>query len=167
LKLFVEVDGQSFTLDLRRNGNPSEYALHGAHESSGPASVEAVAPGVYSVLLGTCSFTVNVARNGDSLEVWAAGRRYSIAIADARDRTSKTAGANASGTMEVRAQMPGKVIKVLVEAAAHVETGQGLVVVEAMKMQNEIKSPKDGVVSKIYAVEGATVSAGEVLLVVT
>ena len=62
--------------------------------------------------------------------------------------------------------MPGKVIKLLVEAAAKVEAGQGLIVVEAMKMQNEIKSPKDGVVSKICVAEGATVGAGEVLMVV-
>jgi biotin carboxyl carrier protein len=68
--------------------------------------------------------------------------------------------------MELRALMPGKVIKLLVQAGAAVEPGQGLIVVEAMKMQNEMKSPKKGIVSRIHAVEGATVVAGEALIVV-
>ena len=72
----------------------------------------------------------------------------------------------AHGPLELRAQMPGKVIKILVAQGAAVQSGQGLIVVEAMKMQNEMKSPKDGVVSKIHAAEGATVAAGEILIVV-
>jgi biotin carboxyl carrier protein len=66
----------------------------------------------------------------------------------------------------VRAQMPGKVIKVLVVSGATVEAGQGLVVVEAMKMQNEMKAPKSGRVARMHAREGATVTAGEPLAVV-
>ena len=62
--------------------------------------------------------------------------------------------------------MPGKVVRVLVAQGTEVEAGQGLVVVEAMKMQNEVKSPKRGVVQKMVATEGATVNAGEVLAIV-
>jgi len=62
--------------------------------------------------------------------------------------------------------MPGKVVRILVREEAEVEAGQGIVVVEAMKMQNEIKSPKKGVVQKIVAAEGANVNAGDVLAVV-
>jgi biotin carboxyl carrier protein len=62
--------------------------------------------------------------------------------------------------------MPGKVIKLLVEKGVNVQAGQGLIVVEAMKMQNEMKSPKDGMVSKINVAEGATVGAGQTLIVV-
>ena len=62
--------------------------------------------------------------------------------------------------------MPGKVIKVLVAEGAEVQPNQGIVVLEAMKMQNEIKSPKKGVVQKIVAAEGANVNAGDVLAVV-
>ncbi|MDQ2775759.1 MAG: acetyl-CoA carboxylase biotin carboxyl carrier protein subunit [Acidobacteriota bacterium] len=167
MKLLVEVDGNSYTLDLRRDGVYSEYRLQGAGESSGRASVLAVVPGTYSVLLEDRSFTVNIVRLNGVVEVWVAGQRHAIAIADARDRTAKVSGPNAAGPLEIRAQMPGKVIKVLVAAGAAVEAGQGLVVVEAMKMQNEIKSSKDGVASRIFAVEGATVAAGEVLMVVS
>jgi biotin carboxyl carrier protein len=62
--------------------------------------------------------------------------------------------------------MPGKIVRVLVEVGAQVETGTGIVVVEAMKMQNEMKSPKAGVVVSINAETGATVNAGDVLAVI-
>jgi biotin carboxyl carrier protein len=62
--------------------------------------------------------------------------------------------------------MPGKVIKLLAEKGAAVQAGQGLIVVEAMKMQNEMRSPRDGVVAKINVAEGATVVAGQALIVV-
>jgi biotin carboxyl carrier protein len=62
--------------------------------------------------------------------------------------------------------MPGKIIKLLVEVGTNVEAGQGLIVVEAMKMQNEVKAPKGGVVTKILTTADATVAAGETLIVV-
>jgi biotin carboxyl carrier protein len=62
--------------------------------------------------------------------------------------------------------MPGKVVRVMVEEGQPVESGQGLVVVEAMKMQNEIKSPKAGVVKAVHVREGGSVGAGQALLVV-
>jgi len=62
--------------------------------------------------------------------------------------------------------MPGRIVRVLVTEKSEVETGQGIVVVEAMKMQNEIKSPKKGVVQKILVAQGATVNAGDVLAIV-
>ena len=62
--------------------------------------------------------------------------------------------------------MPGKVVRVLVAAGDAVEAGQGLLVVEAMKMQNEMKSPRDGIIAKILVAEGATVAAGETLVVI-
>lgn len=63
--------------------------------------------------------------------------------------------------------MPGKVIRVLVAAGDRVEAGQGLMVVEAMKMQNEIRSPKSGSVERLVAKEGQAVTAGEVLCVIS
>ncbi len=123
-------------------------------------------PGVFSVLLGSRSFNVHLASIGENLEVWVGNRRHIISIADARDRSGAIKKTAAAGPIELRAQMPGKVIELLVQMGAKVETGQGLIVIEAMKMQNEMKSPKDGVISKIHASEGATVAAGETLIVV-
>jgi biotin carboxyl carrier protein len=175
LKLRIELDGEEYSLDLQRNGATSEYWLgvrqteaggQSIRNSSGMASVIEVMPGVFSVLLSHRSFTVYVVPNGENLEVWTGGEVHVVSIADARDRASKKKKVSAAGPMELRALMPGKVIKLLVQAGAAVESGQGLMVVEAMKMQNEMKSPKKGIVSRIHAVEGATVVAGEALIVV-
>ena len=67
------------------------------------------------------------------------------------------------GIVEVKTAMPGKIVRILVEAGATVEKGDGVLVVEAMKMQNELKSPKAGVVKEIRTQEGATVGAGDIL----
>lgn len=166
MKLSVEVDGEEYVLLLERNGGHSEYRLQGIHEASGTASISEVMPGVFSILLGNQSFSVYVTTNGDGLEVWAGGSRHTISISDPRDRSASSRKHAAAGPVELRSQMPGKIIKVLVEPGAAVRAGQGLIVVEAMKMQNEMKSPKDGRVVRIFAVEGGTVGAGETLIVV-
>ena len=64
------------------------------------------------------------------------------------------------------APMPGKVVRILVRERAEVEAGQGIVIVEAMKMQNEIKSPKKGILQKLLTAEGSNVNAGDVLAIV-
>jgi biotin carboxyl carrier protein len=166
LKLTAEIDGEEFSLELRAENGATEYVLTGAYSRSGKASVAATMPGVYSILLGNKSFSVALARSGSQLEVWAKGRRHTIALRDPRDRSGNAGRVSAAGPVEVRAQMPGKVIKLLVEPGAKVESGQGVIIVEAMKMQNEMKSPKDGVISKIHAAEGGTIAAGEVLMVI-
>jgi biotin carboxyl carrier protein len=175
LKLRIELDDEEYSLDLQRNGTASEYRLNvqqtgasgqGIRDSSGSASVIEVMPGVFSVLLNQRSLTVYVVPNGENLEVWTGSQRHVVSIADARDRSSKKKKVSAAGPMELHALMPGKVIKVLVQVGAAVDVGQGLIVVEAMKMQNEMKSPKKGTVSRIHVVEGATVVAGEALIVV-
>lgn len=166
MKWRIEVDNESYWLDFAQHPNGSGYTLHGAFDASGSASVAELMPGVFSVLLGSRSFNVSVVASGESFEIWTGAERHVISFADARDRPAKSKKSTAHGPRELRAQMPGKVIKLLVAQGAQVEAGQGLIVVEAMKMQNEMKSPKDGVVSKIHAAEGATVAAGEILIVV-
>jgi biotin carboxyl carrier protein len=169
----VDVDGEEYSLDLRRvrNGSEYEYALYdlgnaGAKDTEGTASILEIMPGVFSVLIGQRSLQISIARTGEELEVWAGGRRRRIVVADARDRSGKSKQARGAGPQEIRAQMPGKVISVLIGAGESVIAGQGVIIVEAMKMQNEMKSPKDGIVTKVFASEGATVGAGETLMIV-
>ena len=83
-----------------------------------------------------------------------------------RLRGAANTDAAADGIAKLTTQMPGKVVRVLTEKGAQVETGDGIIVVEAMKMQNEMKSPKDGTVKEIYFEVGATVNAGDVLAVI-
>jgi biotin carboxyl carrier protein len=112
------------------------------------------------------SFEVRIAGSGDPVEVWVGQKRYLISQADARDSPGRRKSASAVGPREIRAQMPGKVITIMVSPGDRVKSGQGLIIVEAMKMQNEMRSPKDGVVFKIQAAAGATVAQGEVLMVI-
>lgn len=90
----------------------------------------------------------------------------SIKIIDPRRlRSGQNSGAHHHGVAQIVAQMPGKVVKVHVEAGAEVEKGVGVVVVEAMKMQNEMKSPRAGVVVSVNVKPGDTVNSGDVLFV--
>jgi biotin carboxyl carrier protein len=158
LKLRVDVDGQTRLIDPQAT----------------TASIEQVMPGVYSVLLNGRSFQIHLAKQSTkdhakdlaSFEVWVGLRRHIITVADPRDRVSNADKAGANGPVEIRAQMPGKIIQLLAEAGSAVTSGQGLMVVEAMKMQNEVKAPKDGTLTRIHVTQGATVSAGDLLLVV-
>jgi biotin carboxyl carrier protein len=92
---------------------------------------------------------------------------FEITLSDPkRMRHSAGAGENAEGAAEIKTAMPGKVVRILVEAGAEVKQGDGVLIVEAMKMQNEMKAPKDGIVREIRAEQGATVNAGDVLAVI-
>jgi biotin carboxyl carrier protein len=172
LKLRIEVDGETYFLELfpekKGDGERTAYSLEPSLSSSDSASIVETMPGVFSVLVGDRSFQVSVGPGSQGeLEVWTGGdERHAMSLADLRDRSNRRPKASGDGPVEVRAQMPGKVIKVLVEPGAAVEAGQGLVVVEAMKMQNEMKAPKSGMVARVHVREGATVIAGEPLAVV-
>lgn len=83
-----------------------------------------------------------------------------------RLRSAKGLDGDDAGKAEIKTAMPGKVVRILVAEGDTVQKGDGVIVVEAMKMQNEMKSPKDGVISSIKFAEGDTVSAGDVLVVI-
>jgi biotin carboxyl carrier protein len=101
------------------------------------------------------------------MRIHAGGREFRAEIEDPRAwRGSHGDTLEAEGRQKVIAPMPGKVVRLLVAQGQQVEAGQGLMVVEAMKMQNEIRSPKRGVVEKIVVAEGQAVNAGEPLAIV-
>jgi biotin carboxyl carrier protein len=100
------------------------------------------------------------------LRITSGASEFVVSVIDPR-RYRKGAGSIlAEGRQQVTAPMPGKVIRVLVKPGDTVKAGQGIVVVEAMKMQNEVKSPKAGTIEKLLIVEGQPVNAGDALAVV-
>jgi biotin carboxyl carrier protein len=134
-----------------------------------------VAEGTYSILLDGRSFEVRVqptpgARGGQpgaALTVQTYGQEFAVEVRDPRVWRGRRGGVlEAEGRQHICAPMPGKVVRLLVNSGDAVEARQGLVVVEAMKMQNEIKSPKKGRVERVLVAEGQNVNAGEVLVVV-
>ena len=103
----------------------------------------------------------------DTFDVMVHGRSYEVTIVDPkRLRSGQNSDRHHHGVAEILAPMPGKVVRVQLEAGASVEKGAGVVVVEAMKMQNEMKSPRAGVVVSIKVKPGDTVNAGDVLAVI-
>jgi biotin carboxyl carrier protein len=129
-------------------------------------AVTQVEPGVYSMLLNGASYEVRLTGSPKALHAEVAGRRFSIEVRDPRD-TSRTSRASiGSGRQNVTAPMPGRVIRVLVNVGDVMEAGQGLIVVEAMKMQNELKAARPGRVEEVRARAGETVGAGDTLLVI-
>lgn len=121
---------------------------------------------VYSHLDGFTQREFRVERDGDEYVVSLRGRSTRIRIEDPRAWSSSTAGKSSSGTARIATPMPGKVVRVLVAVGDSIGAGQGVVVVEAMKMQNELKSPIAGKVKSVSVAEGATVNGNQVLVVV-
>ena len=102
-----------------------------------------------------------------AVEVIVGAECYSVALTDPkRLRSAAVMGAQEGGAAQIVAPMPGKIVRVLAAAGTEVEAGAGIVVVEAMKMQNEMKSPKAGRVVAVNVNEGATVNRGDVLAVI-
>jgi biotin carboxyl carrier protein len=142
----AEIDGRHYELEVR--------------ESVG---------GVLLITDGTTVYRCRVdpKRETGQYDVTLRGRSYEIRIIDPkRLRSGQDAAGHGHGAAEIVSPMPGKVVRILVAPGDAVEAGAGIIVVEAMKMQNEMKAPKAGVVISINAESGATVSAGDVLAVI-
>jgi biotin carboxyl carrier protein len=132
------------------------------------ADVARISPGVYSILLGGRSLEATVEETAEGLLVSVAGREFQIEITDPRSWRRRRGGSiELEGRQQVAAPMPGKIVSILAAQGQKIEAGQGLMVIEAMKMQNEIRSPKSGTVERLLAQEGQTVGAGEILAVIT
>ncbi len=172
MKLEVRIGGRTRSVELERattrpgtSGRAKLLVRLDGRELEADA-VE-VAAGTYSILLGGRSFEVRVEPAEDGVEIHAGGEVFRAQVLDPRAWQGKRGGVpEAEGRQQVTAPMPGKVVRVLVATGDAVETGQGLLVVEAMKMQNEIRSPKTGKVERLLVAEGQAVNAGEVLAVV-
>jgi biotin carboxyl carrier protein len=116
-----------------------------------------------SVILDGKSFRIRRAGS----QIFIGDRMYEVSVADPRSWRGRRAASIAdSGARKLASSMPGKVVRLLAAEGDAIEEGQGVIVVEAMKMQNEIRSPKPGIIKKLLVREGMNVNAGEVLALV-
>jgi biotin carboxyl carrier protein len=154
------------TVELEREADRWRISLDGQ-----PVNADAVeiAPNTLSLLLDGQSYEVHITPSPDGvLKLQTGLQEFTAEVADPRAWRGRRHGAlEAEGRQQVVAPMPGKVVRVLVEVGDKVEAGQGLLVVEAMKMQNEIRSPKSGTVERLHVKEGQPVNAGEALCVIS
>lgn len=160
----VIVDGKAHRLELAHAEGGWECRLDGR-----AIQVDAVIArrDVLSLLVDGRSYEIKREQTPADLHLWVGSTRYGVDLRDPRSlRSRQKAAGDEKGPRKLVAPMPGRIVRVLVGERSEVEAGQGIVVVEAMKMQNEIKSPKKGTVQKILATPGAAVNAGDVLAIV-
>jgi biotin carboxyl carrier protein len=141
----VSVDGNEFMVDGKKTGHTN-----------------------FSLIVDNRSFEIEVDAKGDEYRVLVDGRNYRVTLMDERRVRTSAAGdaGKVQGRQAVSVPMPGKVIAILVAEGDTVEKGQGLVIVEAMKMENEVRSPIAGEVKEIKVKQGETIEGGATLLVV-
>ena len=130
------------------------------------ADLREVEPGVFSVLRNGRAYEVRIVPSQDGYSIQIGGTVFKAEVRDPRSLNHRRASGLGHGRQNITSPMPGKVVRVLVHAGQEVEPGQGLLVVEAMKMQNEMKASKAGRVAAINVKDGDTVAAGETLTVI-
>lgn len=162
----IVISEKTYRVEVTRDGSRWSGTIDGKR-----FEVDAVptARDILSILEGDGNaFEVKRERalNGE-LHMLVGSSRYACEINDPRSlRTRRAAAGGAEGPQKITAPMPGKVVRILAAQGDTVEAGKGVVVVEAMKMQNELKSPKSGKVQKVLVAEGATVNAGDTLAII-
>jgi biotin carboxyl carrier protein len=164
VKLSVKIEGRTREVEVTREAGGLRCRLDGHDRNVDTAEI---APGMYSILLDGQAFEVRVEENADGLRIETCGEVCTVAIVDPRQWQGRHGHTlEVEGRQQILAPMPGKIVRVLVRQGDAVQAGQGIVVIEAMKMQNEVRSRKTGIVEKLLVVDGKTVNAGEVVAVV-
>ncbi len=129
--------------------------------------VHLLQPGVLSLLIDGRAYCCILDEGPTGRAVLLEGKRLPYTLDDPRSlRARRGAGADENGPVPIKSPMPGRVARVLAKVGDAVEAQQGILVLEAMKMQNEMKAPKSGTVVRIHVAEGDTVTAGQVLAIV-
>jgi biotin carboxyl carrier protein len=161
MKLLLHSEGGEQPIEIAPSAPIYRFRLGDTAERI--ANVEMPEPCVYSVLLDGRMYDARVEETPAGLVIVIDGYRFEMEVRDPRRWSRKDAARGGDGVQTVVAPMPGKVVRLLVAPGDEVKAGQGLLVVEAMKMQNEMKAARAGKILSVTVKEGATVTAGEVL----
>lgn len=163
-RIDLDVDGLVRTVQVEKVGDRFTITIDGRTHVVDATEVE---PGRWSLLMdGSCaSHDVRVRTRGPGeMSVKVNGASIAVGLRD--PRRSRHAHAAADGPARIVAPMPGKIVRLLVGPGDAVAVRQGLVVVEAMKMENELRAPRAGTVSEVAVQEGAVVEVGAVLVTI-
>lgn len=167
MKLLAETRETSYEIDIKREGGKVFADVGGRKYVLDTSEPE---PNVFLLKNEGQVFEATVltpANPNDAISVRVRNQEFEFHIVDPkRLRGTSAIEDQSSGRAEIKTAMPGKVVRILVSEGAAVQKGDGIVVVEAMKMQNEMKSPKDGIVVEIRVAENDTVGAGDTLIII-
>jgi acetyl/propionyl-CoA carboxylase alpha subunit len=159
----ITIDGKHHRLDLSRADDRWSCRLDGREVEVDAALVR---PDVLSLRVGNRAYEVKCEGIDGGTHIWVGSDRFAVEVRDPRSIRGRVRAVDHEGPRKLTAPMPGKIVRVMVNQGDEIEAGAGVMVVEAMKMQNEIKSPKKGTIQKILVGEGAAVNAGDVLAIV-
>jgi biotin carboxyl carrier protein len=165
MKLHAEIADTKHEIEIKRGGGRVVANIDGRNYD---VEVSEPEPNVYLIKHQGKIFEVSVSQDAAGVTKARMGaNELDIRITDPkRLRGASDADGTVEGPAEIKTAMPGKVVRILTQVGAEVEKGDGIIVVEAMKMQNELKAPKAGTVKEIRVSEGTTVAAGETLVTV-
>lgn len=165
MKLAIEIDGKMLEADFASANGSARLVSDGlTHE----AQVSEPEPGLYIVIIEDRVYRCVLEKSAaGQVEIIIDGRRLSAVIHDKKKlRSGAGSASGAGGLATLVAPMPGKVVRIMLQPGDEVAAHQGVLIVEAMKMQNEVQSPKAGKVAELRVTEGQTVNAGETLAVI-
>jgi biotin carboxyl carrier protein len=163
----VEIGGQTHRVQVKEaGGSLYEVSVDGGEPVRVDVAKTPRTP--YSLLIGPRQYEASVDEREDgSFDVHVGIIAFDVRVIDERRKLLASAASRPpGGRQELRAQMPGKIVKVLVGVGESVRIDQGLVIIEAMKMENELRSDVDGVISEVAVRDGETVENGALLVVV-
>ncbi|MFN7944584.1 MAG: biotin/lipoyl-containing protein [Blastocatellia bacterium] len=165
MKLELNINNTTRLVEFKITGSEVQMI---ADEATCSAQVSEPEPGFFTVILDGRVFRCLPERTASGeTEIIVNGQRIPVTVRDQKRLRSGAHDAHkGSGKATLTAPMPGKVVRILKAVGDEVESGQGILVVEAMKMQNEVQSPKNGRVTELRVSEGQTVNAGEVMAVI-
>ena len=167
MKLQIEAGGELHEIELERGETAGQYRVSVDGVSSTDVEAYLLRPGVLSLHIGGKAYRCVLEESTEGAVIHLAGKRHPYRVDDPRSlKSRRSRHAGTDGPKSVTASMPGRVVRVLAKVGDLVEAHQGIVVIEAMKMQNELKSPKAGKVVQVRAEPGDTVVAGDVLAVI-
>jgi len=166
MKYVVQIEGRSYQVDIRELDGEIRVELDGDPVQAD--SVYVKARSFVSFLFNHKSFDLEFSKNKEKVSVFWGGREYECVLEDERSQRLKRLGALKVGTkkeQELRSPMPGLITAIQVNEGDTVVTGQGVVIVEAMKMENELKAKHDGKVKAIKVKQHQAVDKDQVLIV--
>ncbi len=164
MKYVTTVNGVRFEIEIQSDGS--------LHVNGEPRVIDFLPLGesaLYSIIMDNDSHELLVEERGGLFEVLTRGRLFEADVLDERAQllaARRTAAAVETGEISIRAPMPGLVVAIPVSEGQEVKAGQTVVILESMKMQNELKAPRDGVVQRISAEPGKSVEQGKPLITI-
>jgi biotin carboxyl carrier protein len=163
MKYVTTINNKTFEIEIQRDGS---LIVNGERRE---VDFLALGPSLYSILMDGLSHELVIEERDQNIEVLVRGRLFTGQVLDERAQLmAERSGGMISdtGEMSIRAPMPGLVVAVSVEVGQDVRAGQTIIILESMKMQNELKAPRDGVVQNIGVAAGQSVEQNKILVTI-